>query len=71
VTPAELKSLRHGLGLSTQGCARMLRLKSERTVRKWEAGDTEIPGPAEIVLELIRDLAAVRKRLVPAPQGAE
>jgi DNA-binding transcriptional regulator YiaG len=68
LTPAELKSLRHGLGLSTQALAGVLRLKSERTIRKWEAGDTEIPGPAEIVLELIRDSAAVRKRLVPVQE---
>ena len=65
MTPAELKSIRHSLGLSTSGCARMLRLKSPRTIRKWEAGDTEIPGPAEIVLELVRDMPAVRDFLVP------
>ena len=51
-TPEELKAARHALGLSAEGLARMVRVESGRTVRRWEAGDREIPGPVTAVMEI-------------------
>src|SRR5260370_38952960 len=50
-TPAELKAARHALGFSADGLARMVRVEDGRTVRRWEAGEREIPGPVTVLLE--------------------
>lgn len=50
MTPANLKSARHALGLSAEGMARALQVSSGRTVRRWEAGDRDIPGPVKVAL---------------------
>lgn len=54
MTPAELKSIRQSLGLSAEAFARLLRIQSGRTVRRWEAGDSDIPGPVEVICNWIR-----------------
>jgi DNA (cytosine-5)-methyltransferase 1 len=53
--PSEIKVARKRLGLSQQGLAEALRLgpNGERTVRRWEAGDVQITGPASLALELL------------------
>ncbi len=61
MTPSELKSARHALGLSAQGFARPLRIKEGRTVRRWEAGDIPVPGPVEVIVELLLLSKAVRE----------
>jgi DNA-binding transcriptional regulator YiaG len=53
MSPSEFKSIRHTSGLSVQGLARALRVQSGRTVRKWEAGDRDIPGPAQVVMRML------------------
>ena len=53
MTPAEFKSIRHALGLSAQGLARTLGVSGGRTVRRWEAGDRDIPGPAIKLMRLL------------------
>lgn len=55
MTPAELIAARKRLGLSTNGMAKALRLGKGggRTVRRWEAGDTPISGPASLAIELL------------------
>jgi len=50
MTPAEFKAARHALGLSAEGMAKALQVASGRTVRRWEAGDRDIPGPVKIAL---------------------
>jgi DNA-binding transcriptional regulator YiaG len=51
-SPAELKAARHALGLSAAGLAHMVRVEGGgRTVRRWEAGEREIPGPVTVVME--------------------
>ena len=50
MTPTELKSMRHALGLSAEGLARLLQVSSGRTVRRWEAGDRDIPGPVKVLM---------------------
>ena len=55
MTPADLKSLRKQLGLSQAELAEALQVQSDRTVRKWEAGERDIPGPAQVLLRLWTD----------------
>lgn len=53
MTPSELKDARHKLGLSAAGLASFLRLGAHggRTVRRWEAGESDVPGPVQVLLE--------------------
>ena len=53
MTPTELRAIRHRYGLSTRALAELLRIGDQRTIRRWEAGEREISGPATIVLELM------------------
>lgn len=53
ITPTELKSIRQRYGLTQSEFARILRIEDGRTVRRWEAGDRAISGPATILLELM------------------
>jgi DNA-binding transcriptional regulator YiaG len=55
VSPAEIRSARKALGLSTNGMAEALRLGKGggRTVRRWESGETPISGPASLAIELL------------------
>jgi hypothetical protein len=50
-SPEALKAARHALDLSADGLARMLRVDDGRSVRRWEAGDSAIPGPVTVVME--------------------
>lgn len=59
-TPGELKAARQILGLSAEGLATMVRMGDGRTVRRWEAGDNEIPGPVTVVLETAMDFLRQR-----------
>jgi len=63
MTPDELKSIRRSLGLTADAFAALVRVANGRTVRKWEAGDRDIPGPVTVLAEGIRDHSAVRKWL--------
>lgn len=62
-TPAELKVARHILGLSADGLAMMVRMGDGRTVRRWEAGEHEIPGPVTVVLETAMDFLRQRDEI--------
>lgn len=55
MTPDELREARRKLGLSAATLAKALRLgkAGERTVRRWEAGDSAIPGPAQVAIEMM------------------
>ncbi len=53
MTPAEFRAIRQAFGYSAEGLARALCVQSGRTVRKWEAGDRDIPGPAQVVMRLL------------------
>lgn len=46
---------RQALGLSAEGFARAVRVESGRTVRRWEAGERDIPGPIITLLEIWLD----------------
>ena len=64
MTPAELKMKRQALGLSAEGFACMVGVASGRTVRRWEAGERDIPGPVEIILEAADAVPAAREWLL-------
>lgn len=50
MTPSEFKAGRRGLGLSQSALARLFGVQSDRTVRKWECGERDIPGPAKVLM---------------------
>ena len=51
MTPSQIKQARKALGLSTGGFARALGV-DPRTVRRWEDGTKQPPGPVLTLLEL-------------------
>lgn len=61
MTPEELKSIRQSLGLSAEAFAKMVRVESGRTVRRWEGADRDIPGPVIVIAEALRDSRSVRR----------
>lgn len=68
MTGPELKSTRHALGLTAEGFARLVRVESGRTVRRWESGERDIPGPVLALLDLIeRCPEAKALALCPTP----
>jgi transcriptional regulator with XRE-family HTH domain len=50
-TPDDLRAARDFLGLSADDLARVVGVEDGRTVRRWEAGDRELPGPVIVVME--------------------
>ncbi|MEY9591044.1 transcriptional regulator with XRE-family HTH domain [Bradyrhizobium yuanmingense] len=50
-TPEALREARTTLGLTADALARIVRVEDGRTVRRWEAGEREIPGPVIVILE--------------------
>ncbi|MDQ3003465.1 MAG: helix-turn-helix domain-containing protein [Fibrobacterota bacterium] len=57
--------IRKGRGMTQGEMAKALKV-SIRTVQSWEIGAREIPEPMLILAELLRDVPAVRKRLLAA-----
>lgn len=55
MTPTALANARHKLGLSQAGLATALRMGKHggRTVRRWELGEIEVPGPVAVAVELL------------------
>lgn len=52
MTGEELRGARLALGLTLDEFARLVRVSSGRTVRKWEDGEREVPGPVAVLTEL-------------------
>ena len=63
MTPAALKTTRKSLRLSQAEFARVLGVSSDRTVRKWEDGERDVPKYVPILLDLLATIPAVRSRL--------
>ena len=70
MTPTELRTIRATLGLSAEAMASLLQVQSGRTVRRWEAGEREVPGPVAVILTALRESQAVR-RYFGVSAGAE
>jgi len=62
--PEELQAARRVLELSAEALARMVRVESGRTVRRWEAGEREIPGPVTVVMETAMDFLRQRNDIL-------
>lgn len=60
MTPEELKSARLALGLSAGGFASWVNVADGRTVRRWEAGDRDIPGPVKVLVKAAMESQPVR-----------
>lgn len=60
MTPDELKSARYALGLSAEGFAAFVGVSSGRTVRRWEAGERDIPGPVKVLVKAAMESQEVR-----------
>ena len=50
MTPAEFKAGRHALDLSANELARLFEVSGGRTIRRWESGERDIPGPAKVLM---------------------
>lgn len=50
MTPTEITDARKQLGLTQAELARVLGLADDRIVRRWEAGDVAITGPAQLAI---------------------
>ena len=61
MTPDNLKAARHALGLSAEGFAKLVRVESGRTVRRWEAGERDIPGPVQALVDALMESRSVRR----------
>lgn len=61
MTADEFRAIRNGLGLSAEGLATILQVHSGRTVRRWEAGEREVPGPVAVLLSALMESEAVRQ----------
>lgn len=64
MTPTQIKSIRKRAGLSQTDLATLLRITDQRTVRRWEAGDVPVSGPASIILEML-DAGELPTRYIP------
>jgi len=51
----ELKAARAALGLTQQQLADAIRISNNRTIRAWESGSVPIPGPAQVLIEIMVD----------------
>ena len=57
LTPSLLRDWRKKMGLSQEKLANVLQVQSGRTVRRWELGEREIPGPVKVLMKwLITDV---------------
>ncbi|WP_339454629.1 helix-turn-helix domain-containing protein, partial [Pseudomonas sp. EA_5y_Pfl2_R50] len=61
MTAEQLRAARTALGLSAKGLARLVDVQSGRTVRKWEAGDRDVPGPVAVLLRALMESRSVRR----------
>ena len=52
MTPEQFKENRKSLGMSQRELARALGGVNERTLRRWETGEIDIPGPVQRLLRL-------------------
>ena len=53
MTGAEFKEGRRALGLSTNQCAELFKVSDGRTIRRWEKGERDIPGPAQVLMRAL------------------
>ena len=71
MSPSAFKSARRTLNLSVEGCADLLRLGAHGgdTVRRWERGARDIPGPVVVLMELLLRYNEVQEMLLGPDRG--
>jgi DNA-binding transcriptional regulator YiaG len=52
LTPKEMRFLRHEMDLTQADLGNLLRV-SDQTVARWEKGEFDIPGPADMIVRLL------------------
>lgn len=62
-SPEGFKALRRRLRLEQDELADLLGLGSDRTLRRWEDNEKDIPGPVQLAMELIEKVPEVRRYL--------
>ncbi len=62
MTPADLRTAHHSLGLSAGGAARLFWVSDVRTVLRWWLGERDIPGPVIVLTEALMSSRAVRRQ---------
>lgn len=63
MTPTQFKDARERLGLSQAELSLIFGVATDRTVRRWEAGERDIPGPVIVLMKLILRSAEARQIL--------
>lgn len=63
MTPTQFKDARERLGLSQAELSLIFGVATDRTVRRWEAGERDIPGPVIVLMKLILRSAEAREIL--------
>lgn len=66
MTPQQLKSARHALGMSLTEFGQLTRV-DPRSVRRWEDGSRAVPGSVEAILEILNALErypAIREQVL-------
>ena len=66
MTPTEIKNRRKTLGLSARRFALLLGVAGDRTVRRWERGDMDVPRHAVLLLRAMDEVPGMRKFLSDA-----
>lgn len=61
IDATDLRAARAALGLSAAGFAKLVRVESGRTVRRWESGERDIPGPVAVIVEALMASRSVRR----------
>ena len=64
MTPKQFKAARRELDLTQNGMAQALGIASDRTVRRWEAGERDIPGPAIVAIAYMLEFGLMPARRV-------
>jgi DNA-binding transcriptional regulator YiaG len=58
-----IRDARQRFRLSADGFAKLVGVESGRTVRRWEAGTRDVPGPVRVLMRLLLACPAARKML--------
>lgn len=53
MTPLQIKHIRRAYGMSANTFAELTGVASGRTVRRWEAGDSDVPGSVVNLLRIL------------------
>lgn len=63
MTSDEVRAARYALGMTQDQLAKALRMGGDgkRAVRRWEAGDRSISGPASVAIEFMLEAAGCIK----------